>query len=78
MKVDVTDLKSEDRDVIEELVELLGKRTEAGVETGTDEVLVKGKKEGSSRRHVRVLLRKFLHKQDLKRLSRVMGGRESS
>ena len=78
IKVDISDLKSEGKKVVEELVEYLNKKTEAEVDTVASELIVKGNEEKVSRSHLRVLLRKFLHKQELKKGFRVISGREDS
>lgn len=78
IRVDISELKSEGSDLIEELAEFLDGRTKAEVETATDEIIVKGEGEKVSRSYLRVLLRKFLHKQELKEHFRVIGGRENS
>ena len=76
--VDVSDLKKEGKEIIKEMVEFLEKKTEAEVEATTNEILVKWKEGEVSRRYLKVLLRKFLHKQELRNFFRVIGGRENS
>jgi len=78
MKVDISDLKSEGGDLIEELAEFLKEKTEAEVETATDQLVVKREGENVSRSYLRVLLRKFLHKHELKEYFRVIGGKENT
>jgi len=78
MKVDISDLKSEGGDLIEELAEFLKEKTEAEVETATNELVVKREGENVSRSYLRVLLRKFLHKNELKEYFRVIGGKENT
>jgi hypothetical protein len=78
MRVDISELKSEGSDLIKELAEFLEEKTKAEVETATDEIVVKGEGKNVSRSYLRVLLRKFLHKQKLKEYFRVIGGKENT
>lgn len=78
MRVDISELKSEGSDLIKELVEFLEEKTKAEVERATDEIVVKGEGKSVSRSYLRVLLRKFLHKQELKGYFRVIGGKENT
>jgi hypothetical protein len=77
MRVDISELKSEGSDLIKELVEFIGEKTKVEVERETDEIVVKGEGKNVSRSYLRVLLRKFLHKQELKEYFRVIGGKEN-
>jgi len=77
MRVDISELKSEGSDLIKELAEFLKEKTKAEVETATNEIIVKGEGKNVSRSYLRVLLRKFLHKQELKEYFRVIGGKEN-
>ncbi|MGD8546312.1 MAG: 60S ribosomal protein L22 [Candidatus Bathyarchaeota archaeon] len=76
--VDVSDLKKEGKELIDEMVEFLEKKTEVDVEATPNGILVKLKEGEVSRRYLKVLLKKFLHKQELRNLFRVIGGREDS
>ena len=78
MRVDISELKSEGSDLIKELVEFLEEKTKAEVERATDEIVVKDEGKNVSRSYLRVLLRKFLHKQELKEYFRVIGGKENT
>jgi hypothetical protein len=77
-RINTSDLKSEGSDLVKELAEFLKEKTNAKVETGTDEIVVKSEEETVSRLYLRVLLRKFLHKKELKDYFRVIGGKENS
>ena len=79
-KIEISELKSEGSDLIKALVEFLKEKTEAKVETGTDEVIVKGDDEQKtvSRVYLRMLLRKFLYKNELADYFRVIGGKEGT
>jgi hypothetical protein len=78
MRVDISELKSEGSDLIKELAEFLEEKTKAEVERAADEIVVKGEGKSVSRSYLRVLLRKFLHKQELKEYFRVIGGKENT
>lgn len=77
-RIDISELKSEGSDLIKELTTFLKEKTNAKVETGTAELVVKGEEEAVSRGYLRVLLRKFLHKKELKEYFRVIGGKENT
>jgi len=78
MRIDISELKSEGSDLIKELVELLEERIKVEVETATDEIILKSEEEAISRRYLRVLLRKFLHRTELKDYFRVISGGENT
>lgn len=76
VKVDVSELKVEGGDVIKELADFLKEKTKAKVETLTDAISVEG--DAISRKHLRVVLKKFLHQVEIKDYYRVIGGAENS
>ena len=76
-RIETSELKSEGGDLIKELAEFLKEKTEADVETATSEIIVKSEKT-VPRKHLRVLLRKFLHRNELRDYFRVIGGRENT
>jgi len=78
IKINISDLKSEGGDLIEELADYLKEKTQADVHTSTSDIIIKGDEETVSRGYLRVLLRKFLHKQELKDYFRVIGGKENA
>ena len=78
VRIDVSELKSEGKGLIDELADFLEKRTSLEVDLAADEIIVISEGETVSRTHLRVLLRKFLHKEELKEYFRVIGGKESS
>ncbi len=77
-KIDLTEFKSEGSDLIKELTSYLKEKTSADVGSTTDAIVVKGEEAVVSRTYLRVLLRKFLHKNDLKEYYRVIGGKENT
>ena len=78
IRIDITELKSEGSDLIKELAEFIKQKTESEVETTMDEIIVKNEEENVKRRYLRVLLKKFLHKNELKDYFRVIGGKEET
>jgi hypothetical protein len=76
-KIDISELKAEGGDVIKDLAEYLKQKTQMEVETATDELTVKSEEEPISRAYLRVLLKKFLHKQELKEYFRVISCKDN-
>jgi len=77
--VRISELRGKDEENVEDLAEFLEGRADATVAVTSDEITLKyeeGKK-GPSRSFLRVLLRKFLHKAELKEEFRVISGREN-
>jgi hypothetical protein len=72
IKVDASELKREKGDVVKELADFLKEKTSADVATESEEVTVKGEGEAVSKKYVKVLLKKFLHKEKLKENYRVI------
>jgi len=78
-KINISDLKKEGSDVVKELTAFLEEKIDAKVEAGTAEITVKGEgEEAISRTYLRVLLRKFLHRQELRDYYRVIGGKDNT
>ena len=78
-KIDISDLKREGSDVVKELTAFLEGKTSTKAETGTDDITIKGEGEKTvSRTYLRILLRKFLHKNELKDYYRVIGGKDNT
>ena len=78
MKIDASELKSEGKDVIKELADFLKEKTGAEVTTESKKVTVKGEGAAVSKKYLRVLVKKFLHKRELKDSFRVMSDEEDT
>lgn len=78
LRIDISKLKSEGDDVINELADFLIEKTEANVKTSTNEIVVKDEEKTVPKQYLRVLLRKFLHKKELKDSYRVISGKENT
>jgi hypothetical protein len=77
-KINISELKSEGSDIIEELAEFLKEKTKAEIETTGDALTVKGEGKNLSRKYLRVLLKKFLHKKELKDAFRLIADKENA
>jgi hypothetical protein len=78
IRVDISELKSEGSDTIKELAEFLEEKTKAEVETATNEITLKDEEKNISKKHLRVLLRKFIHRIELRDYFRVISGGENT
>ncbi|HVP92661.1 MAG TPA: 60S ribosomal protein L22 [Acidobacteriota bacterium] len=76
-RINISELKSEDSSLIKELAEFLKEKTKAEVETTTDAIIVKSEDKNIPKKYLRVLLKKFLHKQELREYFRVIGTEEA-
>jgi hypothetical protein len=77
-RINISELKSEGGDMVKELATFLTEKTGTKIETGADEIVVKSEEADVSRAYLRVLLRKFLHKKDLKDYFRVIAGKNNA
>ncbi len=78
IKVEISELKKEDEDLVNDLVSFLKEKAKTDVEKATNDIILKNSDKNVSRTHLRLLLRKFLHKEELKELFRVIGGKENT
>jgi hypothetical protein len=76
--IEISELKTEDSDLVKELAKYIGDKTNAKVETGVAAITVKGEDKTASRIYLRVLLRKFIYSKDLKEKFRVKGGKDNA
>jgi hypothetical protein len=77
-KIDISELKSEGGDLIKELAQFIKEKTKASVETATNDITIKSEGKTVTRTYLRVLLRKFLHQQELREYFRVIGGKQNA
>ena len=78
--VDVSELRDVEGESVKELAEFLEEKIEAKIDVGSNEITVKPENEGKavpSKAYLRVLLRKFLHKAELKEEFRVISSGEN-
>ena len=78
MKVDASEIKREEKNIISKLADFLTEKTNAEVTTEAEVVTIKGEGEAVSKKYLRVLVKKFLHKQELKEYYRVIAGDEDT
>ena len=77
MKVDASELKGDEKNLIEKLSDFLKEKTGGEVTTEAEVVTVKGEGEALSKKYVRITVKKFLHKHELSEFFRVIGGEEN-
>jgi len=77
--IKISELRKENDENVKDLAEFLEGRVEAKIEVAGGEITLnyENKEEVPSKTYLRVLLRKFLHKAELKEEFRVISGREN-
>jgi beta-phosphoglucomutase-like phosphatase (HAD superfamily) len=78
VKIDASELKGEEKNIIKELADFLKEKTGAEVTTESEKLTVKGEGAAVSKKYLRVLLKKFLHKHELKDYFRVISDVEDT
>ena len=76
--VDASELKNEGKDVIQGLADFMKEKTGAEVTNESNKVTVKGEGAAVTKKYLRVLVKKYLHKKDLKEYYRVISGDENT
>lgn len=76
--VDASELKDEGKQVVQALADFLKEKTGAEVTNESNKVTVKSEGKILSKKYLRVLVKKFLHKQALKDYYRVISGDENT
>jgi hypothetical protein len=77
MKVDASELKGDEKELIPKLADFLKEKTGGEVSTASGIVTIKGQGEALSKKYIRVTVKKFLHKHELTEDFRVIGGEEN-
>jgi hypothetical protein len=77
IKVDASELKKEEASV-KELADFLKDKTNADVTTESEMVTVKGEGDAVTKKYVKVLVKKFLHQNELKETFRVIMDEENT
>jgi len=78
--INVSELSNVEGESVKELAEFLEEKIEAKIDVGRNEITVKSENEAKampSKAYLRVLLRKFLHKTELKEDFRVISSGEN-
>jgi len=78
-KIDIAELRDRYGEEVKKLVEFLEEKLKTKADVADREITLKpeGKEAVASKDYLRVLLRKFLHKEDLKEEFRVIAGKEN-
>ncbi len=76
--VDASELKDEGKEVIQALADFIKEKTAAEVTEESNKVTVKGEGAAVSKKYLRVVVKKFLHKQKLNDNFRVISGDENT
>ena len=76
--VDASELKDEGKEVIQGLADFMKEKTGAEVTKESNNVKVKGEGAAVSKKYLRVLVKKYLHKTELKEYYRVISGDEDT
>jgi len=74
--VDVSEFKDEGKEVIQGLADFMKEKTGADVTNESNKVTVKGETVTVTKKYLRVLVKKYLHKKELKEYYRVISGDE--
>jgi Ribosomal L22e protein family len=77
MKVDASELKGDESKLFEKLSDFIKDKTGGDVTTDGKTVTVKGEGEALSKKYVRIIVKKFLHKHELTETFKVIGDEEA-
>jgi len=77
MKVDASELKGDESKLVEKLADFLKEKTGGDVTNDGKMVTVKGEGEALSKKYVRIIIKKFLHKHELTETFKVIGDSEA-
>ena len=78
IKVDASEIKKEKDNVVKSLVDFLKEKTSADVTADAEMVTVKGEGDAVTKKYIKVLVKKFLHQQELKESFRVIMDEENT
>ena len=77
MKVNASELKSEESKIIEKLADFLKEKTGGEVTTESKIVTIEGEGAALAKKYVRIIVKKFLHKHELTETFKVIGDEEA-
>ena len=77
MKVKASELKGEESKLIEKLADFLKEKTSGDVSIDAKTITVKGEGEALSKKYIRIIVKKFLHKHELSETFRVIGDEDA-
>lgn len=78
MKIDASEIKGKGHDMVQKFADFLKEKTSAEVSNESNTITVKGEGEAVSKKYLRILSKKFLHKHELIDSYRVIGGQEEN
>jgi hypothetical protein len=76
--VDASELKDEGKEVIKGLEDFMNEKTGAELTRESNKITVKGEGTAVSKKYLRVLIKKYLHKNELKEYYRVISSDEGT
>lgn len=76
--IDASELKDEGKEVIQGLADFVELKTGAEVTNESNQIKIIGEETVVSKKYLRVLSKKYLHKRELKDFYRVISGDEST
>ena len=76
--IDVSELKNEGKEVIQGLADFMVIKTGAEVTNDSNQITVKGEEAAVTKKYLRVLSKKYLHKRELKDYFRVISSDENT
>lgn len=76
--IDASELKDEGKEVIQGLADFVELKTGAEVTNESNQIKIIGEEPVVSKKYLRVLSKKYLHKRELKDFYRVISGDEST
>jgi hypothetical protein len=72
MKIDANEIKGEKNGMVQKFADFIKEKTSADVTNESNTITVKGEGEAVSKKYLRILTRKFLHKYELSDSYRVI------
>lgn len=78
VEVDASELKGDEAKLVDKLVEFLKEKTSGDTSSDGKVVTVKGEGEALSKKYIRIIVKKFLHKHELTETFRVIADEEEN
>ena len=78
MKINASEIKGEGDNMVQKFADFLKEKTSADVSNESNTITVKGEGEAVSKKYLRVLSKKFLHKNELTETYRVISDEEEN
>ncbi len=76
--IDASELKDEGKEVIQGLADFMKEKTGAEVANVSNKVIIKGEDAKVTKKYLRVLAKKYLHRKELKEYFKVISGDEDT